>query len=122
MTTATLTPEQIADGWKPISKIVDEPDAGFFQILEPRLHSAFYAPNKLFCKTDIVHEFADNIYCTLLYRRLIPVTPSTVMINTEDVEDMLDLLDAAQSEPANMPWLNCDLDLIARVRALLEGK
>lgn len=32
------------------------------------------------------------------------------------------LNEAAHSEPANMPWLPSDLSLIARFRALLEGK
>lgn len=110
-----LTPEQVADGWKPIADIVNEPDDGIFQILEPRLHGAFYAPNHIFYKSDIKHEFG-NTYSTLLFRRLIPQTPDMVVISREDAELLI------IQEWKSIAEYNACMDAINKLRTQLgEG-
>ena len=117
----------IAEGWKPISEIANEPEnpdtayqlASFFEgelfPLAPILDKPKYGFIKYFTKD--IEQDCDGI---ALYRRLIPASPNTVMISREDAEIMCGLLIAPQH--------HCDAEAEKiyatqnRIRALLEGK
>lgn len=120
-----LTPEQIADGWKPISKIVNEPDAGVFQILEPRLHGAFKEHPATFSKRDLELYFENYAGKVIFYRRLVPALPNQVVISREDARfaaNMLALLLAQYEANPNGEYYIKMSSLINDLRAKLEGK
>lgn len=128
--TNNLTPEQIADGWKHISEIVNEPD-GFVQLGD-------------FCpyKPDIIVEgsaiYIGDIDCypkSDFYRRLIPALPNQVVISREDAEVIssggqvdwgVEIDDAGSRDIFTLSKTRAKFkiynDALTRLQAKLEGK
>ena len=115
-----LTPELKAAGWKPISEIVNEPDDGIYYILEPRPHSAFYEPAQKVTKKDLLFYLQDYPNNKTFFRRLIPVTPDTIVLSREDAKYIYDLiyqydLDLTDGEKATIEQLNADSKMLREV-------
>ena len=120
--TNNLTPKQIADGWRHISEIVNEPDDGMFQLgnYHPRTE------NKIQFTREIWEGKPIQTYLNALdiYRRLIPaLLNQVVIVERDDVDFMMAILFGAthQIQPNSHMIEKCN-NLYDRLRAKLEGK
>lgn len=121
----TLTPEQIKDGWKPISEIVNCPDDGIFQLIEPRPHGAFRFHKDILQKSDLQRYYKEYSGHLVFFRPLIPLTPDTIMLSREDAEDLLDVIEAYRSvieDCKNKPPIEIGKSIITKIRNQLEGQ
>jgi hypothetical protein len=113
-----LTPQQIAEGWKPIAEIVKEPSDGVYQLLEPRPHSAYRLHRDVLDKADLVRYHKEYGGSLVFYRRLIPQTPDMVVISREDAENTLDMVDALEAE-SGLTQTQAHQKIIAKLEAAL---
>ena len=122
--TTNLTPEQIADGWRNISEIVNEPDW-------TRYETADYAYSSGGFKIDIQNcyvlrplqkiGYGEPLPNVSFYRRLIPALPNQVVI--VERERLLELLNGCEIPPDVQTEAQIKyVDAITRLRAKLEGK
>lgn len=120
-----LTSEQIADGWKHISEIVNEPDGVLIQEMEYRNKNSFFTdlvtpmtPKRRQAWLDT--DFRISFTCRF-YRRLIPALPNQVVISRGDAEAFIEF--AVNGGALYSDESVCLLDTaVTRLRAKLEGK
>lgn len=115
-----LTEELKAAGWKPISEIRqttfnngDKVELVLVDKQGRKSRPSIETPADIL-SYEVVADYRDPD----MFRRLIPVTPDTIVLSREDIADILDLIEVLHSEPQNMPLAACDKVLIAKLQQL----
>lgn len=114
----TLTPKLIAQGWKPISEIVNCPDDGIFQLIEPRPHGAFRFHKDILQKSDLQRYYKEYSGHLVFFRPLIPLTPDTIILSREDAEAVLIMAEGRYIREEEQPAI---INAVNKIRAQLEA-
>ena len=115
-----LTPKLKAAGWKPISEIrqITFNNGDKVELVLVDKQGRKSKPT-IETPTDIIsYEVVADYRDPDMFRRLIPVTPDTIVLSREDANNLIDLIQAMQSEPANLPLTDCAKVLIAKLQQL----
>lgn len=116
----TITFEQIGQGWKPYSEITKEPLVGLFQdgYLSPV--NGFISEGALNKNPKPLESLVYDLGWTPIFRRLIPLTPDTIVLSREDAKYIYDLiyqndLDLTDGEKATIEQLNANSKMLREV-------
>lgn len=87
-----LTPEQIAQGWRHIGEITNEPDDAYFEIMRVYPKGAqlkeLWDWKAVKLLNHIVKSVSEN-GGSVLFRVLTPITPNTLTISVDDAKNLV---------------------------------